>query len=192
MKSRTTIIVLVTLLAIATSAFAQQPNWSTYNGGQLIITLKQAEPIKLGHGWQSIMKGAIFSMPAQKFTQLWGYFGAKKGAISLYGGPAFNWQGGDHFFIGTTVDIPFGRYLWETEIDNVINAHQEQYLWSGIDVNFTVGDHAFWFGPQVEATRTGQTCAQVGARVGFDRFQLGGYHGDRGWNARLSVTVPIK
>lgn len=186
------IITLVALLTITASAFAQTPNWSTYNGGQLIITLKQAEPIQLGNGWQSIAKGAIFSMPTFSFTQLWGYFGAQKGAISVYGGPAFNWQGGDHVFAGVTVDVPFSNCLWETEVDNIFNTHQEQYLWSGLDYNFKAGSHAAWLGLQVEATRTDKTCAQIGARIGLDRFQIGGYFGNRGWNPRFSFTVPIK
>lgn len=188
------IIVAMILVLFSIEAKAQPtPNWSTFNGGQLIVTIKQAEPMQLGNGWQSIAKGAIFSMPTSSFTQLWGYFGAQKGVLSLYTGPAFNWQGGDHIFAGVTVDIPFGRCLWETEVDNIFNTHQEQYLWSGLDFNFKAfGNHDAWLGLQVEATRTDKTCAQVGARIGIDRFQLGGYFGDRGWNPRFSFTIPIK
>lgn len=71
------------------------------------------------------------------------------------------------------------------------NSHYfEQYLWTGVDVNYTIfGDHAFWFGPQAEACRVGKTSAQVGVRIGLDKFQVGGYFGDRGYNFRVNITL---
>jgi len=190
MKKSIIIAILVTLVTV-TSAFAQTPDWSTYNGGQILITLK-AESLDLGHQWSSLAKVCTFVMPGDGFTQAFCYVGASKGIWTFDGGMAVNWNGGDHPFLGIMADVPFGRCLWSTEVDNMLNTHQEQYLWSGIDINSAIfGGHTLFFGPQVEAIRIGKTCAQIGAHLGLDKIQFSIYSGDRGYNARVCVTVPL-
>lgn len=186
------IVTLVAVLAFAGVATAQTSDWSTYNGGQVLVKMVPGSA-DLGKGWSSFVKGVFFTMPTQNFTQYWGYAGARKGVTTLYGGLAFNWNGYDPFFAGINLDVPFGRCLWSTELDGITNTDFfDQYLWMGLDVNYTVfGEHALWFGPQVEAIRSGKTCAQVGARLGYDKFEFGFYAGDRGYNARVTITVPL-
>ncbi|PIS40716.1 MAG: hypothetical protein COT26_01835 [Candidatus Kerfeldbacteria bacterium CG08_land_8_20_14_0_20_43_14] len=184
------LIAVAVVLAFACTAFSQAPSWSTYSGGQLLVKYAP-KSFDLGSGWQSFFQVVDFSMPTKEFNQFWGYAGAKKGVFTLDGGLAYNWHGTDPVFVGIMTDIPFGNCLWSTEIDGMTNGHYfEHYLWTGVDFNYTVfGDHAFWFGPQVEACRVGKTSAQVGARVGLDKFQVGGYFGDRGYNVRVNITL---
>ncbi|MFA6588119.1 MAG: hypothetical protein WCT08_03550 [Patescibacteria group bacterium] len=187
-------ITVVVVLAFVGTTFAQTPSWSTNQGGQLLVNFK-LQPLDFGSGWNSLLKASVFSVPMKGFNQLFCYAGANKGILTLDGGIAMNWAGKDPFFVGFMTDVPFGRCIWSTEVDNMFNTHSEQYFWSGVDINYTIhtdkGDKAFWFGPQVEACRIGKTSAQFGARIGYDKFQLGWYLGDRGYDVRLNVNVNI-
>ena len=187
----TILAILVALPITVTVNAADQPSWGTNNGSQVLVTFK-ADGFDLGNGWTSLGKVCTFTMPGVNFTQAFGYVGASHGIWTLDGGMAMNWNGGDYAFLGVMADVPFGRCLWSTEVDNMFNTYQEQYFWSGIDVNYTVfGGRTLFFGPQVEAIRIGNTCAQVGAHLGLEKIQFGIYCGDRGYNARVNITVPL-
>ena len=186
-------ITLLVALLLPFSLKTQAADWSNNCGGQIVLTLK-GEPADLGHGWKSITNGMVFSMPGNNFTLFWGYFGAKKGWMSIYTGPVFNYGNTDPVLAGTMLDMPLGsRCVWSTEADLIVGeGFTDQYYWSGIDFNFTAFTKAMWVGPQVEAIHSaGKTYAQLGMRLGMGPFQAGLYAGDHGYNTRIGITVRI-
>lgn len=191
MKTRSIISIITLLLfaiCLAVPAFASDAK--TFTGGQYVLKATLNTP--LSKQVSSYIKGVHFSMTSG--NQDWVYAGAKIGYPAVYIGGVNGWRGEDCIMVGTTIDIPFNKFLWSTEFDAILHKQKvhDHYFYTGVDYNFTWLNHCWWFGPQFEGLMTDKFIGQTGVRLGFELFEVGAYGGDQGWNIRCTLTIPLE